>query len=194
MSGEEGATFPEKLWWAVDEAKARLDTENIGKQYDRELLFVDEENNIQLLLFGMLADNEADVLPGHLWVSRETLEVQNMKYTCPKVLQSIITEMQGKISQYQELAAKDAGDIDGAKQIRLEKEKLGAEIENLYASQTPLKWVNRVIMWCADKMPSFAKGLEATNPKDVVDKAMNANSEIEANNEQRQKLLALYKK
>ena len=24
MSGEEGASFPEKLWWAIDEAKARL--------------------------------------------------------------------------------------------------------------------------------------------------------------------------
>merc|ERR1719231_644121 len=60
MSGEEGATFPEKLWWAVDEAKARLDTENIGKQYDRELLMVDENDSIQLLIFGMLAENEAD--------------------------------------------------------------------------------------------------------------------------------------
>ena len=36
MSGEEGATFPEKLWWAIDEAKARLETDDIGKQYDKE--------------------------------------------------------------------------------------------------------------------------------------------------------------
>merc|ERR1712070_1223001 len=55
MSGEEGATFPQKLWWAIDEAKHRLNTKDIGKQYDRELLFIDEENKIQLLIFGMLA-------------------------------------------------------------------------------------------------------------------------------------------
>jgi hypothetical protein len=194
MSGEEGATFPEKLWWAIDEAKARLDTENIGKQYDRELLMVDENDSIQLLIFGMLAENEADVLPGHIWVTRDTLEVQNMKYTCPSTLQSLITEMQGKITQYQELATRDAGDFDGAKKIRMEKEKLGEEIERLFGSQTPLKWVNRVIMWCADKMPSFAKGVEPTTPDEVVKKAMDANSEVEATFEQRAKLLAKYKK
>merc|ERR1719240_819099 len=71
MSGEEGATFPEKLWWAIDEAKARLDTDDIGKQYDKELLFIDEENKIQLLLFGVLAKSSEDVLPGHIWVDKQ---------------------------------------------------------------------------------------------------------------------------
>merc|ERR1719231_919083 len=73
MSGEEGATFPEKLWWAIDEAKARLNTDDVGKQYDRELLFIDEGDKIQLLIFGQLAKNEADCLPGHIWIERETL-------------------------------------------------------------------------------------------------------------------------
>ena len=50
-------------------------------------------------------------------------------------------------------------------------------------------------MWCADKMPSFAKGLEgAGEVKDVVSKAIEVNSEIDANNAQREKLLAKYKK
>ena len=57
ITGEEGATFPEKLWWAIDEAKARLATEDIGKQYDRELLFADELNNCQLLIYGQLAND-----------------------------------------------------------------------------------------------------------------------------------------
>merc|ERR1719478_139242 len=59
MSGEEGATFPEKLWWAIDEAKARLDTENLGLLYDAEALDVDEGNNIQLVLYACMAKDEA---------------------------------------------------------------------------------------------------------------------------------------
>merc|ERR1719240_1141793 len=99
MSGEEGATFPEKLWWAVDEAKARLNTDSIGKLYDRELIQVDENDNLQLILYGMLAKNEQDVLPGHIWVSRAELEVQNMKYTCPTVLGGMLEEMQANVYQ-----------------------------------------------------------------------------------------------
>ena len=40
MSGEDGATFPQKLWWAVDEAKSRLSTDNVGTMYDAEVLKV----------------------------------------------------------------------------------------------------------------------------------------------------------
>merc|ERR1719198_516969 len=94
MSGEEGATFPEKLWWAIDEAKARLDTEDIGKQYDKELLFIDEQNNIQLLLFGVLAKDSTDILPGHIWVDKGAFLRENMKYLCPAVLQGLIAEQQ----------------------------------------------------------------------------------------------------
>jgi hypothetical protein len=49
-------------------------------------------------------------------------------------------------------------------------------------------------MWCADKMPSFAKGIEKTTARDVVKKAVDANSETDANDEQRTKLLAKYMK
>ena len=41
-------------------------------------------------------------------------------------------------------------------------------------SQYPLKWVNRVIMWCADKMPSFvqkaeAQAIECKNPNPLLE-------------------------
>lgn len=117
MSGEDGATFPQKLWWAIDEAKHRLSTEDIGEFYDSEILDIDEENALQLLLFGCLAkvrpressspnikpvapfvirlvihlaiaQDENDILPGHIWVDRRFLEVQNMKHLCPRVLQA----------------------------------------------------------------------------------------------------------
>jgi len=192
MNGEEGATFPEKLWWAIDEAKARLDTQTIGFQYDRELLFIDEKNNIQLLLFGMLAKDEQDLLTGHIWVSRETLEVQNMKYNCPVVLQAMLNETQGKINEYQALAAQDAGDWENAKKLRTAKDSIKNDIERLYASQNPLKWVNRVIMWCAEKMPSFGAGIEGKDANEVVEKAMANNAEMDANNEQRSALINKY--
>ena len=149
MSGEEGATFPQKLWWAIDEAKSRLQTENLGYQYDRELLMLDENNKIQLLLYGVLAQNEADCLPGHIWVPRNEFEVMNMKYNCPTVLQSMLEETQGKISEYQSLAGRDAVDFDDAKKLRSAKDDLKCKIEQLVAAQSPLKWVDRVIMWCA---------------------------------------------
>jgi len=193
MSGEEGATFPEKLWWAIDEAKARLDTENIGFQYDRELLFIDENDSIQLLIFGQLAKDESDLLPGHIWLGREELEVQNMKYNCPTVLQAMLKETQGRINEYQAIAANDTGDADTIKKMRADKEKIKEDIEKLYTSQNPLKWVNRLIMWCADKMPSFGGKFEGKDAAEVVGKAMAANSDMDANAAQRAALIKKYK-
>jgi len=195
MSGEDGATFAEKLWWAVEEAKERLGTDDIGKLYDRELLYIDEDNKIQLLLFGVLAKGNDDILPGHVWIDRQDFEVQNMKYMCPIVLQAMIHETQTKIVEYQKIAGEDTGmDMEAAKAQRHKKDKVREEIEKLVVEQTPLKWVNRVIMWCADKMPSFTKNLAKTNTwEGVVKQAMDANSEIETNNTARTKLIAHYK-
>ena len=36
---------------------------------------VDERDNMQILLFGSLSRDERDILPGHIWVEREFLEV-----------------------------------------------------------------------------------------------------------------------
>ena len=89
MSGEEGATFAQKMWWAIDEMKARLSSDNIGKLYDAEVLDIDEAGNLQMVLFASLAKDESDILPGHVWVDRAFLETQNMKYLCPKTLDSV---------------------------------------------------------------------------------------------------------
>jgi len=155
MSGEEGATFPEKLWWAIDEAKARLDTDDIGKQYDKELLFIDEQNNIQLLLFGVLAKDTSDILPGHIWVDKQTFLRENMKYLCPKVLAGMIAEQTEMIQAVQDAAMSGSGSMEDAAKSRANKDAAKLKLKEALAAQTPLKWVDRVIMWCADKMPSF---------------------------------------
>ena len=48
-------------------------------RYDHELLMLDENNKIQLLLYGVLAQNEADCLPGHIWVPRDEFELMSMR-------------------------------------------------------------------------------------------------------------------
>mmetsp|Transcript_23947 Transcript_23947/g.47869 ORF Transcript_23947/g.47869 Transcript_23947/m.47869 type:complete len:859 (-) Transcript_23947:898-3474(-) len=195
MSGEEGATFPEKLWWAIDEAKARLDTDNIGFQYDAELLFIDENDSIQLLVFGQLAKNEEDLLAGHIWVDRETLEVQSMKYNCPVVLQGMIQEIQGLVNKYQALnEGLDQGmTSDKMVKDRQEKDKVKVELELTLEAQTPLKWVNRLIMWCADGMPSFGKSIQAKDANEAVKLALASNSELEATAERRKGVMKKYK-
>jgi hypothetical protein len=61
---------------------------------------VDERNNMQILLYGSLATGDDDILPGHSWVEREALEVQNMKYYCPTMLQASLQEQQKLIESY----------------------------------------------------------------------------------------------
>ena len=112
MSGEEGATFKEKLHWAVGEAKSRLDIaekDPLGFYYDAELLMVDEKSNMEILMYGSLAAEEAEVLAGHIWVERAMLEVQNMKYYCPSVLQALLNEQQGMVKDY--LMLDDGGSL-----------------------------------------------------------------------------------
>jgi len=159
MSGEEGATFKEKLFWAVGEAKSRLNIDDkapLGFYYDAELLQVDEKSNMQILTYASLAQEEAEVLEGHIWVERQFLEVQNMKYYCPTVLKALLKEQQGMVNEY--LNLDDGGSLSAEQVISLRKkrdeikERLNAAVNKT----TPLKWVNRLIMWCADKMPSFA--------------------------------------
>jgi len=162
MSGEEGATFKEKLFWAVGEAKSRLDIDEkapLGYYYDAELLQVDEKSNMQILTYASLAQEEAEVLAGHIWVERAFLEIQNMKYYCPTTLRALLKEQQGMVNEY--LALDDGGSLNAEDVISLRKnrdaikEKLNSAVNKV----TPLKWVNRLIMWCADKMPSFADGI-----------------------------------
>jgi len=155
----------------VGEAKSRLDIDDkdpLGFYYDTELLQVDEKSNMQLLMYGSLAQAEAEVLAGHIWVERAFLEVQNMKYYCPTVLRALLKEQQGMVSDY--LSLDSGGSLSAEEVVSMRKkrdeikEKLNKAVNNL----TPLKWVNRVIMWCADKMPSFGDGiLKEMNLTDV---------------------------
>jgi len=193
MSGEEGATFPEKLWWAIDEAKARLDTEDIGKQYDTELLFIDEQDNIQLLLYGVLAGDSTDCLPGHIWVDKTTFLRENMKYLCPKVLQGLIAEQQKLIEGVQMLNSAASTDMAEANANRQKKDKQKEQLRKVLSSQTPLKWVDRVIMWCANKMPSFCDGVPGGEAKEVVKNAIaKASNEVDKTTKDRQGLIKKY--
>jgi len=193
MSGEEGATFPEKLWWAIDEAKARMDTDNVGKQYDKELLFIDEKNSVQLLLFGQLAKDSSDLLPGHIWVDKGIFLVENMKYNCPTVLQMMLAEQQKSISAYHEAAASAtaAASMEDAAKVRQLKDQKKEELKGLLAEQQPLKWVDRVIMWCAEKMPGFTDGKEVTSHQEMVKKALKENETgiVKTTNDKRAALL-----
>ena len=59
------------------------------------------------------------------------------------------------------------------------------------------RWVNRTIMWVAEKMPSFADKIEGGADMDIpalVEAANKANQETRDVAEQRTKLLATYLK
>jgi len=197
MSGEEGATFAEKLWWAIDEAKARLSATSLGDFYDAEVMDVDENDNIQMVMFASMAKDSADILPGHVWVDRMELEVQNMKCMCPKTLGSLLNEQNQLMTKYIALSSKAAegGDMENMAQVRRDKDKLKLQIEDMLKSQTPLKWVNRVIMWVADKMPSFTTAVEGSADMEInalVDKALANNSQINHSQTQRAALIKKY--
>jgi hypothetical protein len=82
---------------------------------------VDERNNMQILLYGSLATGDDDILPGHSWVEREALEVQNMKYYCPTMLQASLQEQQKLIESYHGL---DDGMLKAPEEIaRLRKDR-----------------------------------------------------------------------
>jgi len=183
MSGEDGATLPEKLWWACDEAKARLNAKTLGSFYDGEVVTIDEKNNIQMAMFASIAKDEKDILDGHIWVDRKALEVDNMKYMCPNVLNSILSEQNQMMVKFAQVNAQlaEGGNAEQASQLRKDKEALKTQIEAIMKSQAPLKWVNRVILWVADKMPSFAAKVPGAEGKDaaaVVEEAIKMNTAV----------------
>jgi len=197
MSGEEGATFPEKLWWAIDEAKARLGLDekaSLGLQYDRELLFTDEENNCQLLIYAILAQDSSEVLPGHIWVNKSVLQVQNMKYLCPKVLKGVLAEQQKMIDEIVQISANmDGVDMDSASKIRAKKGEALEKLKEMLKSQTPLKWVDRVIMWCAEKMPSLTDSAKGSDATSMVRDALSKDTDLKETAAKRAALIAKYK-
>jgi len=119
--------------------------------------------------------------------------VQNMKYNSPELLLAMLKETQVKINQYQALSQDDAGSADGAAATRMKKDKLKEDIERDFVAQTPLKWVNRLIMWCAEGMPSFGANMPGKDANEVTTNAMNSNSEIQAAVDARKNLIKMYK-
>ena len=95
MSGEEGATFPEKLWWALDElaARSQVATPDDLKQYDMEVIVIDENRNCQLLLMGALTNDPNDCLPGHIWIDQHDLQAQLMRHLHPTALRAMWTDV-----------------------------------------------------------------------------------------------------
>ena len=194
MSGEDGATFPEKLWWAIDEAKARMaidEKDSIGKQYDKELLFTDEQDSIQLLLFGELAKDVEDCLPGHIWVDKSVFLRENMKFYCETTLKYNIGLIQEQVNSYhiEAAAAAESTSHEAATKLRLKKNEKKEHLKQLLAEAQPLKWVDRVIMWCADKMPSFTKGIEGGDAASIVKKAVAEAKDVTDNEKKRAELI-----
>ena len=48
---------------------------------------------------GNLTLIDDDLLPGHIWVDQPAFLVENMKYFCPTVLDSMVKERQAKIDR-----------------------------------------------------------------------------------------------
>ena len=78
--------------------------------------------------------------------------------------------------------------------MRKEKKEAVENLKKLVASQTPLKWVDRVIVWCAEKMPSFCAGIDGSNADDCVAKARAKSPEIDKSSKDRAALIDKYKK
>merc|ERR1719198_1584698 len=75
----------------------------------------------------------------------------------------------------------EAADMAAMQQTRAEKTKLKEKIEATMNSQQPLKWVNRVIMWVADKMPSFTDkvpGAADMETSALIDAGISANTMV----------------
>jgi len=173
MSGEEGATFPEKLWWAIDEGRARLgggqdqvSLEKFGKLYDKTPIFVDEGNNIQLICYASIGES-SDILPGHIWMSRPALETQNMKYLCPSVISNIMLEQTSLLDKYVAINTNEGASMEKVREMRNEKDALKVKIEDLLKASGPLKWINKIILWCADKMPSIGDAVDGCEKMDA---------------------------
>merc|ERR1712227_413297 len=78
-------------------------------------------------------------------------------------------------------------------QHRAHKEQLKAEIEAQIKAQAPLKWINRVILWIAQKMPSIGDDVpnhEKMEAPALLDEALQRNTEVLQNKAARAQLLA----
>jgi len=142
----------------------------------------------------VLAKDGSDLLPGHIWVHKQSFLRENMKYLCPKTLQGMLNEQQVLIENVMSKSSGDALTMDQTKTLRAEKAAAREELVKALDQQTPLKWVDRVIMWCAEKMPSFTAGCEGADANAVVALALAKNSDVDAAAKRRTALIGKYAK
>merc|ERR1711998_429121 len=66
-------------------------------------------------------------------------------------------EQQMMVQEY--VALDDGGSLsaEAVVSLRKKRDEIKERLNTQVKKATPLKWVNRVIMWCADKMPSFGE-------------------------------------
>ena len=126
--------------------------------------------------------------------STQTFLRENMKYLCPQVLQGMIAEQQELILKVQSIMAEAGGALDQTQMQKMRKDKAiqAEELKQKLAAQTPLKWVDRVIMWCADKMPSFAAKVDGKDADECVTKALNDSKDVKEAAEKRAELITKY--
>merc|ERR1719198_564131 len=106
------------------------------------------------------------------------------------------------VEQYLALDDGSVKSQDEIAKMRKQREKIKDQLDKAIEQQTPMKWVNRVIMWCADKMPSFGDAFLPESPKSapdaaaaakaVVEKAMANNAETVAMNDRRKAVMKKY--
>ena len=132
------------------------------------------------------------MLAGHIWVDKQVFLRENMKYLCPKVLQGMIAEQQVMIQDIMSKVASDSVDMSAMAGMRKEKAEAKEKLKLAMAAQTPLKWVDRVIMWCADKMPSFTSSVSEATADECVKKALAAATDVVQASAARKSLIEKY--
>ena len=87
----------------------------------------------------------------------------------PLLLWQVLAELNQKMNEINKVRTEmeEGGDMASTTKLRAKKDALEAEVQGLLNLQKPLKWVNRVIMWCADKMPSMVDGIDGKDTMDV---------------------------
>ena len=94
-----------------------------------------------------------------------------------------------RATAWQLAAAAESTSHEAATKLRLKKNEKKEHLKQLLAEAQPLKWVDRVIMWCADKMPSFTKGIEGGDAASIVKKAVAEAMDVTDNQKKRAELI-----
>jgi len=126
-----------------------------------------------------------------------------MKYYCPTMHKASLQEQQKLIESYHGLDDGTLKTPEDTAKLRMDRDAIKDKLDQAIEQQSPLKWVNRVIMWCADKMPSFGEAFlsdASTTPAGekaavagvAIEKAIAHNTMTDASNYRRKVLIKKY--